>query len=244
MPSRPWFKFYVHDWLSNMELQSCSSAARGMLIDALCLMHQSPRRGFLRRGESPLTVEQIASLTHRSASEAAAQLGELCSAGVIRRDDAGCYYSARMVRDDARSNEGRKHVQKRKRRKQKKPDLQGDLEGDLQGTLGRSSGLWTLDSGFCASLPEVLNTERFKSAWRDWEEHRRQIRKKLTPKAVELAVQKLAEMGHDRAIAAIEHSIANGWQGIFEPDRPLNGSKLGAPKAMTDEEFAKYERKR
>ncbi len=27
----------------------------------------------------------------------------------------------------------------------------------------------------------------------------------------------LAEMGEPRATAAIKHSIANGWQGIFEP---------------------------
>ena len=31
-------------------------------------------------------------------------------------------------------------------------------------------------------------------------------------------------MGEARAIAAINHSIANGWQGIFEPKSPVVAS--------------------
>lgn len=57
----------------------------------------------------------------------------------------------------------------------------------------------------------------FAAAWADWKQHRKEIRKKLTPTSVKRQLAKLAAMGEQRAIAALNHSILNGWQGIFEP---------------------------
>lgn len=68
-------------------------------------------------------------------------------------------------------------------------------------------------------LPEVLDSPKFKAAWADFQSHRREKKSKMTPTAVKRALAKLAAMGHDRAIAALEHSTANGYTGIFEPDR-------------------------
>jgi hypothetical protein len=42
-------------------------------------------------------------------------------------------------------------------------------------------------------------------------------------------------MGEDRAIAALRHSIENGWQGIFEPDKK-HGKEPPAPKPLTKAE--------
>lgn len=66
-------------------------------------------------------------------------------------------------------------------------------------------------------IPPDLDTPSVRKALGDWIEHRRQGRGKLTAKAIELAVRTLAKMGPARAVRAIEHSVANGWAGIFEP---------------------------
>lgn len=66
-------------------------------------------------------------------------------------------------------------------------------------------------------LPEVLNTQRFREAWANWAADRKDRKKPITARAAALQMRKLAEMGEARAIAAIENSIANGYQGIFEP---------------------------
>lgn len=71
----------------------------------------------------------------------------------------------------------------------------------------------------CPPIPPTLDTEPFRSAWSDWQMHRREIKKPLTPTAVKQQLAKLAGMGPDRAVEALRHSMANGWQGIFEPDR-------------------------
>jgi uncharacterized protein YdaU (DUF1376 family) len=57
----------------------------------------------------------------------------------------------------------------------------------------------------------------FAQAVARWMQHRRERRAPLTPTATAEWLRKCEAMGEARAIAAIEHSIANGWQGMFEP---------------------------
>jgi uncharacterized protein YdaU (DUF1376 family) len=63
-----------------------------------------------------------------------------------------------------------------------------------------------------------FDSESFKSAWSDWVTHRSEIKKKITPLAVKKQFSELASMGEKRAIEAIDHSIAKGWQSIHEPN--------------------------
>lgn len=67
-------------------------------------------------------------------------------------------------------------------------------------------------------FPEALSSPEFIAIWRTWEQHRREIRKPLTPQAGVMALRELDGMGAIRAAAAIRHTIAKGWQGIREPD--------------------------
>ncbi len=63
-------------------------------------------------------------------------------------------------------------------------------------------------------------SEAFAEAWKDWKQHRSEKRKPITPLSAKKSLSDLSKMGEARAIAAINHSIANGWQGIFEPTGP------------------------
>jgi hypothetical protein len=67
-------------------------------------------------------------------------------------------------------------------------------------------------------IPVELQTDEFLAAWRDWLQHRREIHKELKPTAKANLLRKLETWGPERSIAAIRHSIANGWQGLFEED--------------------------
>jgi 3-oxoacyl-(acyl-carrier-protein) synthase len=68
-------------------------------------------------------------------------------------------------------------------------------------------------------IPEVLNTPKFLQAWESWQAHRKEIRKPLTKQSVKMQMKTFAEWGVDRAVAAIEHTISKGWQGIREQDK-------------------------
>jgi len=68
----------------------------------------------------------------------------------------------------------------------------------------------------------------FKLFWSNWEQHRKEKKAKLTPTARNQQLQKLKDMGEHRAIAALKHSLANGWTGIFEPEQAKpNGQHKG-----------------
>ena len=78
-------------------------------------------------------------------------------------------------------------------------------------------------------LPKILNTETFRTAWGDYITHRKEKRSTMTPTAVTRAIAKLERMGHDRAVAALDHSVSNGWTGIHEP------STNGKPQQLKQE---------
>ncbi len=79
-----------------------------------------------------------------------------------------------------------------------------------------------------AELPEILKTEKFRTAWGDYLTHRKEKRSSMTPTAISRALAKLECWGHDRAVAALDHSTANGWTGIHEPS--TNGKKPEKPR--------------
>lgn len=55
-----------------------------------------------------------------------------------------------------------------------------------------------------------------QAAWMEWLAYRKAIKKPLKEPSWPLAMRKMASYGaHQRA--AVEHSIANGWQGLYLP---------------------------
>lgn len=97
-------------------------------------------------------------------------------------------------------------------------------------------------------IPEPLDTEPFRKAWQDWIDDRRDRKKKMTVRAATLQLSRLLELGHDRAITAIEHSVANGYTGIFEPrgsggfsGGTANGSGNGAAHRRAEQHAREFE---
>lgn len=92
-------------------------------------------------------------------------------------------------------------------------------------SLGVCGGVCVSEGEIAAAgseLPEGLRTPAFESAWKDWEAHRAEKKKPITPTSRKEQIASLSEMGITRAVAALRHSIRNGYTGIFE-DKP-NGT--------------------
>jgi hypothetical protein len=69
-------------------------------------------------------------------------------------------------------------------------------------------------------IPENLNTLEFLATWQEWKNYRAEKKKKLTPTGAATQLKRFSEWGVSRSIAAIEHTIFSGWEGIREPDVP------------------------
>lgn len=79
----------------------------------ICIMHEGTPYGHLTIGTRPATPRQIGTITGVGEKEATKLIEELEDAGVFSRNDGGVIFSRRMVRDHARSEEGRRNIDKR-----------------------------------------------------------------------------------------------------------------------------------
>jgi hypothetical protein len=116
----PAFQFYPGDWLKDPEVSRCSSAARGVLMDALCLMWESIPRGVLMwtemelaqaiRGDAADNLVRVKELLRNHALSrgvfAAGVVTELSLVTVrdmaAKKDAVRVIFSRRMVRDEER----------------------------------------------------------------------------------------------------------------------------------------------
>lgn len=91
--------------------------------------------------------------------------------------------------------------------------------------------------------PPKLNTDAFKAAWARYVAYR--VESKLKPLKTMSIAQKwleLAGWGHDQAIAAINASISNGHQGIFEPKKNGSGKAASTVHVSADVvDFSKFD---
>lgn len=97
---RPAFQFYPADWRKDVELRSCSLAARGLWIDLLCIAHECEPYGHLTVNGKPMNAGQIAGQVGLTKPQCSALLAELAENGVARTTPEGTIYSKRMVEDE------------------------------------------------------------------------------------------------------------------------------------------------
>lgn len=94
-------------------------------------------------------------------------------------------------------------------------------------------------------FPGVLDCDEFRKAWDDYLTYRRQRKlSTLTAQSIRARLAELERWGLADAVTAIQHTIANGWQGIFPPKNHGDPSKVpirGAPE-MSAERAAELQR--
>lgn len=97
---RPAFQFYPADWRKDVQLRSCSLAARGLWMDLICVMHECEPYGHLTTNGKPMTPEQIVNQIGGNVATVRKLLAELVENGVARQTETGIIYNKRMVHDE------------------------------------------------------------------------------------------------------------------------------------------------
>lgn len=101
MSKLPYMQFYPGDWLSDPALRACSMAAKGLWIDLLCLMWESPERGVLRtKSGSKTDPKRVAKMLGLKPFSCQKLITELEENGVLSRTENGDIFSRRMVREE------------------------------------------------------------------------------------------------------------------------------------------------
>src|SRR5262245_32416311 len=130
-------------------------------------------------------------------------------------------YESYRARQDRDRKEYMREYMKNHRDKQRIPPNGKNVSRKLAG-VSRSPFASASASVVNKKEEEVpLTSEAFAVAWKGWQDHRREIKKALTPTQITKQLKHLAKLGEPRSLAAIEWSISQGYQGIFEPS--VNG---------------------
>ncbi len=114
----PAILFYTGDWLKDPAVRCCSLEARGLWIEMLCLMYESPKRGYLAlaNGEPPTSV-QLSRMVGASHEDIERLTDELRACCVFSETNDGIIYSRRMVSDELiradKSKAGKKGMEAR-----------------------------------------------------------------------------------------------------------------------------------
>lgn len=220
---RPSFQFYPADWRKDLELQSCSIAARGLWHEMMCVMHEAEPYGYLVLNGRPMTDAQAATACRVTPQQYRSLLSELKEAGVPGVSEEGAIFSRRMVRDEsirearaAGGEAGAEHGKKgakdgykggrpRKERGVKKPPLYPPPSS--------SSSSSEKNKGAFAP-PDWVPID----LWNAWLEVRRKKRAPNTDEALRLSVldlERFKAAGHEPR-TVLEQSVKRGWQGLFE----------------------------
>lgn len=102
-----------------------------------------------------------------------------------------------------------------------------DKENPLKGFPGRESQEISARAKFdpaSVDLPDFLDPQ----AWTDYVDHRRAKGAKLTPRAVDLILAKLAKTPGD-ANEMLRTSVERGWTGVFPLDKPTRKGAATSP---------------
>ena len=78
------------------------------------------------------------------------------------------------------------------------------------------------------------HSEIFRKVWNEWVNYRSKTKKKLSVFARDKQLEMLTAMSEREAIACIERSIANDWQGLF----PEKGNSKSFGKILTREDHS------
>ena len=100
MAKLPAFQFYPADWLNDIKLQSCSLAAQGLLLNLMCLMHQSETYGKLLINGSKPQGKEVAHLLRLHHKTYHTRLIELILKGVLYEDENKVVCCKRMIKDE------------------------------------------------------------------------------------------------------------------------------------------------
>jgi hypothetical protein len=203
--------------MNDAALRMVSVGARGLWIDMMCIMHQGSEYGHLKVNGKVILTANLSRMTGSTIQETEGYLDELESAGVFSRDESGCIFSRRMIRDEqvreARAAGGSKGGNPALM-KDRKVNLHPNLEPTPSSSSSSSSSkdIKTRAPRFDAQAHlESLSVDA--SIARDWLELRKAKKLPVTETALEGVIRESgkAEMSLDDALRTC---CERGWAGF------------------------------
>jgi hypothetical protein len=259
---RPSFQFYPGDWLRDMALRSCSVEARGLWMDMICFMVEGNPFGYLKVGNKVILPSNLAVMVGLTLEVTLRLLQELQDAEVFSKNEAGCIYSRRMVRDEEvrakRAAGGLLGGNPALKKDEIKVNLKGYHEGlqednhtyedeeedkeedEIKKKDKGVKGKKGKDANTKFEIPSdhlLITSDEWKELWASWLSYKREEFKDVykTSRSAIIAFDNLHEMsGGDLKMATeiVKQSVINHWKGLFHIK--TNGSTTTQQRSKSD----------
>ncbi len=131
MSKLPAMQFYIGDWMKDPGLRRCSKRAKGVWIDALCVLFECQERGVFATDGQPWSLEEIAVAIGGDTAENLAGLHELMRLGIASRNDDGALINRRMVRDERVRTKSKGRQQNFRKKMQENSNRNGENNADV-----------------------------------------------------------------------------------------------------------------
>ena len=236
-----WFKFYPTDFTGDSHVQEMTTAGVGAYVLLICFHWQE--------GSLPVDEKRLARIAKMSLRNFRAVWPSIepcltevdldgCRRYIQKRVSAE--HNSAVSQSETNSINGTKGADIRWGKNGKRyseaiasqiPDTRSQKPAKKTPPTPRKRGGRSGRKGDLSKPPAELQTPEFLEAWEAWGQHLKDRgNKKRSPGAVSGQLKKLDRMGEQRAIAALNHSIAGNYTGIFEDSNNSEaaGAKLSA----------------
>jgi uncharacterized protein YdaU (DUF1376 family) len=230
----PAFQFYPTDYLGSQRVQMLTLEEEGAYIRLLCYCWQ--------HGTIPDDADQLARLIGKGASTTVARVVQAMfqqgpEEGKLIHDRLEQERDKQAQWREKSSAGGRKSAEMRKGGSRVvQPPYQPKGNTPSPSPSPSPSPITEKTKTAAAPPPLPFSSESFAESWADFQRHRSEIRKPLKPTSTKLALKELQAMGEARAVSALRHTVAKGWQGIREPEgeHGANGASKPEPTRWRD----------
>jgi len=216
--SNPWFKFYASEYLSDPKVGSLTPQERSCWVTILCLAGTSSTPGVIEY----LTVEvllqksgiQFDPYHPEEWDKCLSILSKLEKMKMITANENGVI---EVLNWKKRQEHNLTNAERQAKYRENKKSNESVTSVTTKVTLdkNRIDNNINIDTEF----PSWLNKEK----WEEWTQHRKEIKKKMTPMTIKKQLQFLSLHQKDH-IKIINRSIMNGWQGLFPLDNSFKGN--------------------
>lgn len=240
-----WFKMYPLHWLGDSLLRLCSPAARGTLIDLMCLAQDGKPVGYVNASGIPLSDPEIAQILNIPYDEFRVHIRELLDRKRIYHDDRRGYWIKRSVEDHERyliqRAAGIKGYETKSAKKPRNP-TKNEQYGAQEQPKGKSGVKARLpdSEAFYAALPDKLQTPMVKLWVQDWVQVLIAKKHRWTDRAMNMQVNKIKSLDERGAVRWLARATEGNWKGLFEPAKDW---KLG-DEVVADDKSAVFIRER
>lgn len=219
MSKLPAFQFYPGDWMKDPNLRRCSKGAKGVWIDAMCLMFECEDRGVFASGGKPWTREEIAGAIGGDLAENLACIEELLLKGVAVLTKLGAISNKRMVRDEKHRADNRSYQSKHRKFNKTNENSKTNVRPMSDHSSTSSSSSKQIPKTTPKEKPSAFMVPLWipPDIWEAFEEMRKKIRAPLTDRArsgIVSELERLGKDGHDPETVMLQ-TITRSYRGVF-----------------------------